>query len=135
MGYKTVGRFVYNSATAQAVAEGGNITYANNTTTNNCVQSAGQGIVRIEKAGLYNVFFNCAFEATAAGAVTAQLMHNGVAVPGAAGAVTLGAVGDLASVSFATPVTVKCCANDALNVVVNADTSVTIAALVVEKVA
>lgn len=135
MGCKTLGRFVYDSGTAQAISAGGNIRYVNSTTSNDCVQSAGQGVVRVQKQGLYNVFVNVTFEATASGAVSAQLVHNGVVVPGASGAITLGAVGDTASVSFSTPVTVKCCANDTLNVVVDADTSVTVASLVVEKVA
>ena len=35
MGYKTVGRFVYDSATAQIVAEGGNVVFDNATISNN----------------------------------------------------------------------------------------------------
>lgn len=59
MGYKTVGRFVYDSATAQIVAEGGNVVFDNATISNNCaLSSPGAGIVRIKKPGLYNVFFN-----------------------------------------------------------------------------
>lgn len=135
MGCKTIGRFVYDSATAQAIAEGGNVTYANGTTSNDCVQSAGQGVVRVMRPGLYNVFFNATLAATAEGDVGLQLYHDGTPVPGASGAVTLGAEGDLASVSFATPVTVRCCADDALSVRADAETSVTVALLVVEKVA
>lgn len=135
MGCKTIGRFVYDSATAQGIAEGGNVTYADSTTSNGCVQGAGQGVVRVLRPGLYNVFFNATVEATAAGDVALQLYHDGTPVPGASGAVTLAAAGDLASVSFATPVTVRCCADDALFVRADADASVTVALLVVEKVA
>lgn len=135
MGCKTIGRFVYDSASAQAIAEGGNVTYADSTTSNGCVQGAGQGVARVLRPGLYNVFFNATLEATAAGDVGLQLYHDGTPVPGASGAVTLGAAGDLASVSFATPVTVRCCADDALFVRADAETSATVALLIVEKVA
>lgn len=64
MGCKTVGRFVYDSATPQAVAAGGNLVFANATTSNDCTASAGGGVVRIQRPGLYNVFFNATIEAT-----------------------------------------------------------------------
>lgn len=135
MGCKTIGRFVYDSATAQAVAEGGAVAYADATTSNGCVRSAGQGVVRVLRPGLYNVLFNATLEAVEAGTVGLRLRHDGVAVPGATGAVTLGAEGDLATVSFAAPVTVRCCAGDALDVVADAATSVAAAALTVERLA
>lgn len=135
MGCKTVGRFVYDSAEAQAVAEGGSLVYASATASDGCVGDAGRGVVSVRRPGLYNVFFNAVLEATAAGPVGLRLRRNGAAVPGATGAVTLGAAGDLATVAFSTPVTVRCRAGDALDVVADAATSATVAALVVEKVA
>lgn len=135
MGCKTVGRFVYDSSTAQAVAAGGNLAFANATTSNNCLVNAGQGVIRIERPGLYNVLFNATLQATAAGAVNVSLQHNGAAVAGASAGVTLAAADDLGSVAFATPITVRCCANDTLAFVVDAATSATVATAVVEKVA
>lgn len=135
MGCKTVGRFVYDSAEAQAVSEGGSLAYTSATASNGCVGDAGRGVVSVRRPGLYNVSVNVVLEATAAGPVGLRLRRNGVAVPGATGAVTLGAVGDLATVSFSTPVTVRCCAGDVLDVVADAATSATVAAMVVEKAA
>lgn len=135
MGCKTVGRFVYDSAEAQAVAEGGSLAYTSATASNNCVRDAGRGVVSVQKPGIYNVSVNAVLEAVAAGPVGLRLRHNGVAVPGAAGAVTLGAAGDLATVAFSTPVTVRCCAGDVLDVVADAATSATVAAMVVERAA
>lgn len=135
MGCKTVGRFVYDSATPQAVAAGGNLVFSDATTSNDCTASAGGGVVRIQRPGLYNVFFNATIEATAAGAVAVQMRHNGAAVPGASAAATLAAAGDLASLAFATPVTVRCCANDTVAFAVDVATSATVAVCVVEKVA
>lgn len=122
MGYKTVGRFVYDSATAQIVAEGGNVVFDNATISNNCaLSSPGAGVIRIKKPGLYNVFFNATPVATAAGAVEFAMRHNGAVVPGANGSVQLAAVGDVGNVAFMSPVTVECGAGDKLHdMVVNA---------------
>lgn len=135
MGYKTTGRFVYDSTTAQAVAAGGNIVFSTATTSNNCLVNAGQGVIRIERPGLYNVFFNATLQATAAGAVNVGLQHNGAVVAGASSGVSLAAAGDFGSVAFATPVTVRCCMNDTLAFVSDAASSYTVACAVVEKVA
>lgn len=135
MGCKTVGRFVYDSAEAQAVSEGGSLAYTSATASNGCVGDAGRGVVSVRRPGLYNVSVNVVLEATAAGPVGLRLRRNGAAVPGAAGAVTLGVAGDLATVSFSTPVAVRCCAGDTLEVVADAATSATVAAMVVERAA
>lgn len=85
--------------------------------------------------GLYNVFFNATPVATAAGAVEFAMRHNGAVVPGANGSVQLAAVGDVGNVAFMSPVTVECGAGDTLAFFVDAATSVTTAAAIVEKVA
>lgn len=131
---KSMGRFAYDSATAQQVAAGGNIAYRSATVEGGCIADAGGGVIRIKRPGIYRVAVNATLEATAAGAVGLRLKHNGENVVGAFGAATLAAMGDLADVSFQTLVTVGCCANDALAVVADAATSVTVAAVVVEKV-
>lgn len=135
MGMRTIGRFVYDSATAQAVAAGGSLVFDSATTSNGCLVDAGRGVIRVERPGLYNVFFNATLQATAAGAVNVGLQHNGAAVAGAAAGVTLAAADDLGSVAFATPVTVRCCANDTLAFVADASTSATVVSAIVEKIA
>ena len=136
MGYKTVGRFVYDSSTAQIVAEGGNVVFDNATISNNCaLSSPGAGVIRIKKPGLYNVFFNATTVATAVGAVEFAMRHNGAVVPGANGSVQLAAVGNVGNVAFMSPVTVECGAGDTLAFFADAATSVTTAAAIVEKVA
>lgn len=135
MGIRTIGRFVYDSATAQAVAAGGNIAFANATIAGGCLSDAGQGVIRIERPGIYNVAFNATLIATSAGAVNVRAYHNGTAIAGAASGETLAAVGDAGAVAFSTPVTVRCCANDAITFAVDAATSCTVATAVVEKVA
>lgn len=114
---------------------GGNIAFSNATIAGGCLADVGQGVIRIERPGIYNVAFNATLQATAAGAVNIRAYHNGTPIAGAAGGVTLAAVGDAGSVAFATPVTVKCCADDALTFAVDAATAYTVATAVVEKVA
>lgn len=135
MPIKTIGRFAYDGTEAAAVSEGGNVPYTTSTVEGGCVEGAGNGVVRIARAGVYRVSVNATLEATAAGAVGLRLVHDGEGVPGASGAATLAAVGDLANVAFATVVTVRCCADDSLSVRADAATSVAAAALVVERVA
>lgn len=134
MGTKTTGRFVYASATPQAVAAGGSPVFANATVSNGCLENAGNGVIKINRPGLYRVAANFTMVGTAAGAVNVQLLHNGTPVPGAQGAATLAANG-YGSVSYETLVTVRCCGGDSLQFEVDAATSMTVAAAIVEKAA
>lgn len=131
---KTLGRFAYDSAAPQAVAAGANVLLPEST-ARGCISGAGNGEVRISRSGTYMVSFNATFEATAAGAVGVAMRHNGATVPGAAASATLAAAGDLASVAFASPVTVRCRESDTVSFAVDAATAVTVAACVVERVA
>lgn len=135
MAIRTLGRFVYDSATAQAVTAGNNIVFSEGTASNGCVANAGQGVLRIEQPGLYNVLFNATIVGTAASAVKVQMLHNGVAVPGASATVGIAAVGNTDSISIASPITVRCCANDTVTFTVDTDTSFTVASAVIERVA
>lgn len=126
-------RLVYTGG-AQSVAAGGKVAYNAATVAAKCVESSGGGVVRVNKPGTYRVSFNATLVGTAAGDATLALMSSGEAVPGANATATL-AVGGSAPVAFDTLVTVRCGAAGTLAVVSSTAVDVSIAALVIERVA
>lgn len=101
-------RGVFDSATLQNVAANGIINLPEITTTSsNCVSASG-GVVTIRKPGTYMVHVNVTVSAAAAGEQEIQLLRNGTPVAGAHALETAAAVGDLASMAFAVPITVSC---------------------------
>lgn len=128
MGLKTIGRFVYDSATAQDVAAGGNLPLTTETAT--CGLACDGETVTISQAGSYLVAVDTTLAATAAGTVETQLYRNGNAVPGAHAYDTAEAEGDYVSQSYATVVTVPRCGQTTVNVKAVDATSVVVACLV-----
>lgn len=98
-------RGVFDSTTLQAVAAQANIQFAEFTSNSQCNSGTG-GVITLRNPGTYIVHFNATISATAAGAQEVQLVRNGSLVPGAHAIETAAAAGDLASVAFATPITV-----------------------------
>ena len=133
MGYRTIGRFVYDSATAQAVDAGGNISFPTATATCNV---AGDGTtVTVAQAGVFEVGVNLTLLATSTDVVEVQLYRNGVAVPGAHAYTTPAAEGDYVPLSFSTVLTVPKCNQAVLSVECGAATSVSVANLIIVKLA
>lgn len=98
-------RTVFDSTTLQTVAANGIINMPDVTSNRECLSSTG-GVITIRTPGNYIVHFNATISATAAGAQEIQMIRNGSPVPGAHAIETAAAVGDLASVAFAFPITV-----------------------------
>lgn len=98
-------RTVFDSTTLQTVAANGIINMPDVTSNRECL-SANGGVITIRTPGNYIVHFNATISATAAGAQEIQMLRNGSPVPGAHAIETAAAVGDLASVAFAFPITV-----------------------------
>lgn len=126
---KTIGRFVYDSATAQSVAAGGNLPLTASTAT--CGLSCDGETVTISRAGEYLVAVDATLAATAAGTVETQLYRNGNAVPGAHAYSTAAAAGDYAAQAYATVVSVPACGQATVNVKAATATGVVVANLVV----
>lgn len=131
MSCKTIGRFVYDSATVTAVDAGGNIPFASTTATPD-VLCDGETIT-ITKGGVYYVEFNATFVATATGELETQLYRNGNAVPGAHAYSTAVADGDYVAQAYATVITVPKCGQTAVNVRAIDATEVTVANLIITK--
>jgi hypothetical protein len=82
MGCKTIGRFVYDNATAESVEANGSIPYSDITTSSNCISCDGTNIT-IKHAGAYLIVANFTFFPADAGTQETQMYRNGNAVPGA----------------------------------------------------
>lgn len=98
-------RTVFDSTTLQAVAANGIINMPDVTSNRECLSSTG-GVTTIRTPGNYIVHFNATVSATAVGAQEIQMLRNGSPVAGAHAIETAAAVGDLASMAFAFPITV-----------------------------
>lgn len=132
MACKTIGRFVYDSATPQAVAAGGNVPLTAST-VDGCVSCDGE-VVTISRAGTYSVSVNLSYAPEAAGVCAAQLYRNGNAVPGAHALGNAASAGELVPQSFSTVVTVPRNAPSlSLSVKLAASANVYVAAVVVER--
>ena len=135
MGCKTIGRFVYDNATASAVAANGNLPLPTSTVSTNCISCDGSNIT-INRSGVYEVLANFTFTATVAGAQETQMYRNGNAVPGAHALDTVAAVGNNVSQAFHAIVTVpKNAPTATLNFKSANATSVRVANVIVVKVA
>ena len=133
MGLKTIGRFVYDSATTEAVDAGGNLPLTTATAT--CNLTCDGETVTIDQCGVFLVLADATLVATEAGTIELQLYRNGNAVPGAHAYGTAAAEGDYVSQSLATVVSVPKCGQATVNVKATEATSVTVAELIVMKVA
>lgn len=133
MGLKTIGRFTYDSATPQVVDAGGNIPFSTETAT--CNLSCDGETVTIDQCGVFLVLADVTFVAEETGTIEAQLYRNGNAVPGAHTYATAAAEGDYAPVSFCTVISIPRCGQATVNVKVTEATNVTVANLIVMKVA
>lgn len=135
MGIKTIGRFVYDSATATAVAANGAIPLPASTVSTRCVSCDGYNI-NINKSGVYQIVGNFTFAASAAGPIETQMYRNENAVAGAHAISTAAAANDLASQAVSTVITVPCNAPTAtINFKAIDATSVRVANVIVIKVA
>lgn len=134
MGCKTIGRFVTDVTTAQTVAAGGNIPFANQTVSNNYVSCDGQ-VITINMRGVYEINANFTFAATTAGNVETQLYRNGNAIPGAHAIDTVATAGDGTSQAINAVITVPANSQIALTFKALDATSVVVANAIVTKVA
>lgn len=135
MGIKTIGRFVYDSSTATAIAANGAIPLPTSTVSTPCV-SCDRYNITINRSGVYQISGDFTFAATAAGAIETQLYRNGNAVAGAHALSTAAAVGDYSSQTIDTVITVPCNSPTAtINFKAIDATSVRVANVVVVKVA
>lgn len=131
MGQRTIGRFVFDSATAQAVAAGGNLPLATATATRG-LTCDGEAVT-IDQAGTYLIEASATLAATEAGAVETQLYRNGSAVAGAHAYGTAEAEGDYVPQAYAAVVTVPRCGQAVVGIRAVDATSVVVAELVVVK--
>ena len=138
MGVKTTGKFYYDGA-AVNVAVGTPLVFATSKTCGSVNLAPDDSTVRITHPGLYRVTANVNFIATAAGTASVALYANGSTVAGANGGETLAAVGDSGNVSFSTLLTVLPTVPGTIAelqlVNTGLATSITVANLIVEKVA
>lgn len=135
MGIKTIGRFVYDSTTATAIAANGAIPLPASTVSTRCVSCDGYNI-NINKSGVYQIIGNFTFSAAAAGPIETQMYRNGNAVAGAHALSTAAAASDFASQTVSTIITVPCNAPTAtINFKALDATSVRVANVIVIKVA
>lgn len=128
-----IGRFVYDSATVEAVDAGGNVPLTTATATP--LLTSDGTTVTFAQGGTYEVAFNATFSATAAGTIETQLYRNGNAIPGAHAYATAAAEGDLVPQSFTALITVPKCGQTTVNVKAIDATSVAVANLIIVKVA
>lgn len=133
MGYKTIGRFVYDSTAAYSVVAGDALPLTTATTT--CNLSCDGGTVTISQAGVYLITANMTFEASATGAIETQLYRNGNAVSGAHAYSTADASGDYVSQEYSTIVSVPKCGQATISIKTLDDASVIVANLLVVKLA
>ena len=133
MGLKTMGRFVYDSATASAVDAGGNLPFPSATTAG-CLSCDGE-TVTISQAGVYLVDVNATLAATEAGTVETQLYRNGNAVPGAHAYSTAAAEGDFEAQALSTVLSVPRYGQATVNVKAVEAVDVVVANLLVVKLA
>ena len=131
---KTIGRFVFDSVTQQAVAANGNIPLPNRTVTNNYIQCDGYNIT-IDRCGTYLVLANFTFAASATGVIETQMFRNGNAVPGAHSVDTSATIGNYYSQSFNALVTVNRNAQTTINFKALSATNTRVAEAIVVKVA
>ena len=103
------------STLSQAVAVDGTLNFDTTRVLTGCTVKHVDGTptFTLTKPGYYYVTFNADVLGTAAGDVTAELLNGSVAIPGATSTTTI-AVGDTASIAFATIVKVlpSCAAID-----------------------
>lgn len=133
MGYRTIGRFVYDSSTVAAVDAGGSVPFPTATAT--CNVTGDGTTVTITQAGVFEVGVNLTLVATSTDTVEAQLYRNGTAVPGAHAYATPAASGDYVPLSFSTVITIPRCNQAVLSVGCATATSVTVSNLVIVKLA
>lgn len=133
MGLKTIGRFTYDSATAQTVDAGGNIPFSTSTAT--CNLTCDGETVTIDQCGVFLVLADATFVAEGAGTIEAQLYRNGNAVPGAHAYTSALDEGDYYPVSFCTVVSIPKCGQATVNIKVTEAADVTVANLIIMKVA
>lgn len=135
MGLKTIGRFVYDSATPATVAAGQNIPIPTTTVSTSCISNDGTNIT-ISKCGVYQIIANFSFVATATGLIETQMFRNGNALPGAHALDTATTIGNASSQAFSAVVTVpRNAPNTTINFKAANATSVRVANIIVIKVA
>ena len=98
-----------------------------------CIDLNGNGISRNEN-GYYKVDANVVVAAEAAGNITATLMANGVAYPGAVATATAAAAGDIVTLPISAIVRAFCCAGPVvLTLILSAAGTVSNATVAVER--
>lgn len=132
MGMKTIGRFTFDSATAQSVDAGGNLPLSTATAT--CNLTCDGETVTIDQCGVFLVLANCTVDAVSAGDVETQLHRNGNPVPGAHACDTA-AEGDCVSQSYSTVISIPKCGQTTVCIRSAAAVDVEVAGLVVVKLA
>ena len=124
------------NAGTQAVAANGGVQFSTLTRRYGCdCRLVGTNVV-LTGAGYYDVGFNVTALPTAAGAITATLLVNGVAYPGATVTATAAAANEAVQLSLS-PVTVRTCCcpqTSTLTVQLSAAAAVTNAGINVERV-
>lgn len=124
------------NAGTQAVAANGGVQFTTLTRRYGCdCRLVGTNVV-LTGAGYYDVGFNVTALPTAAGAITATLLVNGVAYPGATVTATAAAANEAVQLSLS-PVTVRTCCcprTSTLTVQLSAAAAVTNAGINVERV-
>lgn len=133
MGLKTIGRFVFDSSTVQAVDAGGNLPLPTATVAGDLI-SDGE-TVTINQAGVYLVLASATLEAEEAGTIEVQLHRNGNPVPGAHAYATAAAAGDYAPVAFSTVVSIPRCGQATVSIRAVEAVDVAVAELLVIKLA
>ena len=127
---------IYTANTgAQSVPVGGTISLGGIVRRFGCAVDLNGSTINITEPGYYDVNVSVTAAATAAGAVTATLFNNGVAVPGAMASATAAAAGDIVNLSFESVVRVPCGGNSAALSVILTGTASTVSniAVVVDK--
>lgn len=133
MGLKTIGRFVYDSATAQSVDAGSNLPLPTATVAGD-LTSDGE-TVTINQAGVYLVLASATLDAQEAGTIEVQLHRNGNPVPGAHAYATAAAEDDYAPIAFSAVVSIPRCGQATVSVRAVEAVDVVVAEVIVMKVA
>lgn len=107
MACTTIGRFTYDSTTAQTVSAGQPIQFNLITLSDGCVAYNGNGQIIFKKPGTYLIEANFVATATAAGNIAIAMLENGTQKPGAQAQDTAAAVGNESNLSFNTVTTVE----------------------------
>lgn len=138
MAFKTLGKFYTDITPAVAVGAGAKIQLQNSVTCNPCLALVNNEDIQIKAKGVYDVKVNVTYEATAVGDVAVDLQANGADVAGASGSASMVAIGDFATISYSTVLTVNQGASGSFATLslnnINAS-SIVVANVVIEKIA